>query len=82
MRLAAGADAKKVAAEAGARSFEIPEYAPTFVILKSAEPGDSLSKLDAVRTLDSVTSAKPLLSQQKNKRFIHLRASTTRASNP
>ncbi|MGK0186328.1 MAG: subtilisin family serine protease/subtilisin-like proprotein convertase family protein [Verrucomicrobiales bacterium] len=66
----AGADAKEIATAAGASSFKIPEYAPAFVILKFAEPGDSLSKLDAVRALDGVASAKPLLGQRKDKRFI------------
>ncbi|MDA0812444.1 MAG: S8 family peptidase [Verrucomicrobia bacterium] len=68
--LAAGIDAKEVAAAAGASAFEVPEYAPGYVIMKFAEPGDSLAKLEAVRALDGVTSAKPLLGRRKDKRYV------------
>jgi subtilisin family serine protease len=63
-------DPEGLAAAAGAVAFDLPDYARGFVILRFSDPGDSLAKLKAVRDLDGVVSAKPLLGKRKNSRHI------------
>ena len=60
--------AKKIYAQSRAIAYQIPKYAPDFVILEFAAAGDSLEQLGAVRALAGVKSANPLLAKYRNKR--------------
>ncbi|MFT7173575.1 MAG: subtilisin-like proprotein convertase family protein [Paracoccaceae bacterium] len=59
-----------IAASSGARSSNIPEFAPNYLILEFANSGDSLTRLGKVRETAGVLSAQPLLAKSRKKRFV------------
>jgi len=69
-RLVPGSDARAIAKTVGASAFELPAYAPGYVVLTFPEIGDSLTKLADVRGQADVIAANPLLAWKKNRRLI------------
>jgi len=63
-----GSSAKSIFLQSNATQYQMPSYAPQFVILEFTSAGDSLAELVAVRALKGVQSANPLLAKYRNKR--------------
>ena len=63
-----GSSAKSIFLQSKATQYQVPSYAPQFVILEFTSAGDSLTELEAVRALKGVNSANPLLGKYRNKR--------------
>jgi subtilisin-like proprotein convertase family protein len=70
VRLKSGADAKLIAARAGAKFLKRPRFPPGHAVFVVPSSADALDAADALQRVPGVISAEPLLAKIRFKRFI------------